>query len=467
MTHRHCILCNVPVGGNSALPSEQDCKTLDRLGMLLHPLRPSRVAANRACRQCARCVVGLQDRLEAFVLRIAAGYLFVGQRLYDLPAEVFRTAPMRKASRLLRDDTFKNTQHGSPDARVDRANLYIHGPLLSTYRQAFRTPTDDHSWRCAWLFAVILMRYCLNDSGAFQTFMDMFQCAFGALLSPTTAQHRREWLKSLVVQAWEARPHNMGYGARVLPHCHMKGQKGSVQELAVDFIYNRALPSKFLTWKLWPWSDATRAARSASEINKATLQFVSSRLCAGKGLLRTVLARDLGWAFGPRVFDVASHHYLGSNAVNGLNRICPAPRRRSKYTSTAARFARVVSHVQLALQPYRALMAFFPEVNSQTVAHSLCDMMQQCGREMQRESRPRRCDEELRRFAKAAWTNQKQSRLAACVKATRLMLMDPEDVVAVLAKALPREATSIAASGKRKFTPTYVDALVKAAKRMK
>ena len=57
----------------------------------------------------------------------------------------------------------------------------------------------------------------------------------------------------------------------------------------------------------------------AQEESREGLAFVTSTLHLGNGLLRNVVARDIGWVFGLSVFDVADSLALGSTWVRSLD----------------------------------------------------------------------------------------------------------------------------------------------------
>ena len=144
-----------------------------------------------------------------------------------------------------------------------------------------------------------------------------------------------------------------------------------------------------------------------------TLDFVEERLSCGSGLLKTVLARDIGWGLGERVFKVREHRYQGVNSINGLNVVLPPLSRCPTLFPTSHRFTLVHNYVEASLgNDYKTLLKWFPPLGPQTTAHALCDLMQQTTRQVSRQSRRRRSTVELCKFARDAFTNMGLTELA-------------------------------------------------------
>ncbi len=199
----------------------------------------------------------------------------------------------------------------------------------------------------------------------------------------------------------------MGYGARMLPQTHM-GVKGSVQHLGCRLMSKVAKRFCHARAAELPWN--------GSRSNGKTKSFIAGAVkMATGGFWTTVVARDWG-VIVPRsknvpVFDTTLCTDVGDNGVKGLNAVPP---RMGKKTAPADRLPSLHSLVWPEVESLLGsrVLECLPPVASepQFTEHNACEWMQQRTRKTTSEgkqksnnvAKPRRCNEELKRFARAA-----------------------------------------------------------------
>jgi len=196
----------------------------------------------------------------------------------------------------------------------------------------------------------------------------------------------------------------MGYGARMLPQAHL-GRQGQFQDLGCTLLTKVA--ARFQKVRQWPWEGTTSNAR--------TLAFIASSVgLATGGFWSVVVARDWGVVV-PCVFDSSVCDKVGDNARKGLDELLPSGSAKLGARNMPSARLRVwhglVVAAVLELLPSTVLELLPPIDDIQETEHNTCEYMQQNSRKQKADgsqkegnsTKPRRCNDELRHFARRAF----------------------------------------------------------------
>jgi hypothetical protein len=393
---RHCCLCGVPCGPHKQV-LEADKDLLERAGYSFQ--------AQRAGSQwyfCALCagLSGVAERVYKFALMVSCGLVFFAQRCFPELRQIDSTG-LRTVRSHMRQPSFKDTRHGAADFRLDRMSVYIYGPLADKYEGS----PPGHVY-----FTIMFMRACCNDSSAAQSFVNAWALRGKGLLSPKTWDE--ELALGILYDIWDPDTHDMGYGARQLPQCHM-GERGDFHEMGCRLMTKVA--DHLLD------ADASDLPWVGTRSNEKTTTFIADAIGMSTGGLWTVVvARDLGIVIARRgskpVFDSSQCLDVGLNGVNGLNVILPQV---SSKVIGANRPADRLQKLHVVTTPLveklvgQTILKYLPSIadQPQMTEHNVCEWMQQNTRKRtaagderaNNVTKKRRCDNELSLFAASAY----------------------------------------------------------------